>query len=119
MATFKDGLNKSYSLATSFNSDTWDVTDLRGASIQVVWTGANATDGTLVPQVSNDNVTFDDADTPPPTLLIAAASGSRTCGFDLQKLSVRYIRLVFAAGTNTAGTLNVRTWGLDKNLGYK
>lgn len=110
-------LNTSISLAANFNSDTWDVTDLKDGSMQVSWTGANATDGVLKPQISNDGLVWDEADDPSPAILIDAATGSHI--FNFRAFPFRYVRLNFVANTNTAGTLVVRTFGTDKNLGWK
>ncbi len=116
MATLKF-VNTSISLAANFNSDTWDVTDLKEGSMQISWSGADATDGVLVPQVSNDNIVWDDADSTPPSVTVGAATGSHMWSF--REFPFRYVRLNFAAGTNTAGSVQVRTFGTDKNLGWK
>lgn len=111
-------LNAQYALTGDFVSDIWNVESLKSSSIQFNWTGADAVDSTLVPQVSNDGVNFSDADTPPPTLTLDAASGTKMWVFR-EELAVRYIRLSYTAASNTTGTGTVFSFGHDKNLGWK
>lgn len=110
-------LNTQYTLSADFNSDTWDVTSLKEGSLQFDWSAADAVDGVITVQCSNDDINWDSADTPAPVVLIDAPSGTKVIAF--RQFPFRYVRFQFAAGSNTAGTLLVRSFGTDKNLGYK
>lgn len=91
------------SLAADAATTSVDVLHQKLSSCHVVWTGADAVDGTFDLQWSNDGLNWEDEDAA--AIAIGAADGTKlwknlACG-------QRFMRVNVAHGSNTVGTLSV------------
>lgn len=90
---------------TDENTEGLDLTQFPLLTIQAVWTGLDALDATLQPEVSNNGVHW----LPPsggegPITLSASAD---TDGWEWQKMGWRYVRVKYVANSVTEGLISL------------
>lgn len=78
-------------------------------SLQLVGTGLDKADGTVKLQYSNDNTSFADV-----AAATTVAAGATVTIIPLTSVPCRYYRVVWAKGTNAAGTLVAKLFGKSK-----
>jgi hypothetical protein len=92
------------SLASSYTSDWIPLGESGSAaansSLQISWTGADATDGTIAIELSNDGT----IPTVLRTITISSASNTTDADMTIITASVLYLRIKYSKGSNTAGT---------------
>ena len=91
---------------TNIDSDKVDSRNIDHGSIQAVWATSSHADATVKLQTSHDGTSWDDLPSGSMTLN-AVGAGSKTLQFSL--LSFPYIRLSYDKGSNTAGSVTVRS----------
>jgi len=74
-----------------------------GLALQLVWTGNNASDGTITIETSVDGVCW--CDYPGGDFTIPMVAGCQP--FDIPSTSVPFFRVCYDPGSNTAGTLDI------------
>jgi len=94
------------SLANSYTSD-WIPLGESGhaashSSLQISWSGADATDGTIAIELSNDG----SISTVLRTITIDSASNTSDADMTIITASVLYLRIKYSKGSNTTGTLS-------------
>ena len=90
-------------LSTNFTSATLDVGAFQYVSIQLVWTGADKTDGIAAITASVDGTHFDPY--PGGGFTLGTAAGNKVWQIDTQ--ATPYIQFSYTKGTNTTGTMTV------------
>lgn len=92
-------------LSSDGYSDEWDCYMLRTGSVQAVWIGADAVDGTIKLQESVNKEAWFDATT---AATMTTPTGARMWKLDLYS---RFYRVALSHGANTAGTLYINAIG--------
>lgn len=83
-----------------------DTSYFRYLSIQGVWSGADATDATIIPEFSNDGNNWEQDTSSAAAVTIGAAAGSD--GWEWPRaLGWRYVRVAYTPNTNSTGTLTL------------
>ena len=102
-----DRLGKSdadVSMASDFTTPAIEVLYFDMGSMEAKWTGADATDGVLSVQASNNDIDWCDLEDQ--TRTVDGAADHQLCGFP--QYPFRYLRWSFTANSNTSGTINFR-----------
>ena len=92
---------------TSSSQELGESNSFQNASLQYVATGLNTADATVKLQGCNDNQAgagnwMDITDS-----TVTLASGSSAAYLIIANVAMKYYRVVFSKGTNSAGTINV------------
>ena len=97
-------IEETFSLTASGGSTAIDCRYYSGGSYQLTWSGLTGTTGTIMPQVSNDGVTWYDLDNywEDVAYTLSTAAGSQM--WLVTTVPARYIRLYYTANGNTTGT---------------
>lgn len=98
-------LSKSEPLSANFYSAFQEVQFFDMGSIQMIWSGADTTDGVFIPQGSNDKENWADIVSSADASNICAAEGSIL--YDFPDLTYRWWRIKFEANTTTTGTVSI------------
>lgn len=98
-------LCENQSIAVDFTSFEEEVLFYDMGSIQMIWTGANATTAKLIPQASNDKVNWCDLLSDVQVNKVDSVNGCKLYTFPT--LEYRYYRIKFLHMTNTAGTMTI------------
>ena len=93
------------SLAASFNTSGTPSHDYEMATIQMTWSGANATDAVAQIEVSNDNTNWNNLGGTPGRATLSSAADTQI--WMLQDIAFKYLRLAYSNGTNTTGTATI------------
>lgn len=101
MASGQVVLSAAVAAGANFNSTVMDITNYKTVVVVATWTGFNAADATLQLQGSIDSVTWVNEGS---AVTLATASGASA--FKVTDIAYPNIRLVFAHGTNTTGTIS-------------
>ncbi len=94
------------SLAANLNGDAIETRNVCRGEVQLVWTGASATDAVVKLQESVDGTTWFDISTMSKT--ISAASGSNLFKLTFDILLSAYVRAVLTKNSETAGTATIK-----------
>ena len=103
------------SIGSSFNSPWQDVRYHNRGSIQAIWSGADATDATIMPQASNNKVDWCNLASATTVKKVDGASGCQL--YEFTDMGYSYWRIAFTANTNTTGTIQIITV-LKRDRGY-
>jgi len=113
-------LDGSYPLSASFSTAVWPTRNSSAqtneGSIQLTWSGLNAADSTAVIEGSDDGTNWNElakSDGTSNKITLVASSGSQI--WQVIQFNTTYIRLTYAAGTNTAGTGVVVTYIISRD----
>lgn len=98
-------LSTSQSLSANFVSAWHETHPFDMGSIQMIWSGADATDGVLMVQVSNDKENWADISSVSDAATVCAASG--TVFNDFPDISWKYWRVNYTANSITTGTISI------------
>ena len=103
------------SIGADFNSPSQDVRYHNRGALQAIWTGADATDGELIPQASLDKVNWCNLASGTTLKKVDDVSGNQI--YEFTDIGYSYWRLQFLAKTNTTGTIEVISV-LKRDRGY-
>lgn len=103
------------SMGSDFNSQPQDVRFHNRGAIQAIWTGADATDATIIPQASLDKTNWCDLVGGANIKKVNAASGCQL--YEFVDVGYAYWRIKFTAVSNTTGTINIISI-LKRDRGY-
>lgn len=109
------GLKKildSESMGASFQSEAVDVSKVDLVSIQAVWSGGGAPNGTFTLEVSNDDVSASNWTTYPSSSIAIAADGSLF--YNVASLGAKWVRIAYARTSGT-GTVNAMLTTKEEN----
>lgn len=97
-------VNLNQSLAADFEGYPIDVSGFDIGSIQIIWSGADATDGEFYPQGSNDKKNWCN--------LVKATQVEKTANpacnvlYEITDISFHYLRINYVANNVSAGTIS-------------
>lgn len=104
----------SVSMGADFTSAKIDVWGFDYGGIQYIWSGANATNAKIVPQMSGNGVDFCDWLPEANANRIDEASG---CGmYDIAAYPFQWLRIRFIANSNTTGTITVTSYAKRQRI---
>jgi len=92
-------------LSASFNTSAIPCEDFKSGTIQGVWTGADATDGTAQIEVSNDGTNWNNLGGNDGRATLSSAEDTQV--WILSDINYKYLRFAYTNGTNTAGTITI------------
>lgn len=95
-------LANGYDAAVSFTTQL-EWTNHDSGAIQVIWSGLNATNGTVRLRATVDGSSWDNLTTDPKTLTVS--SGNQIFNFTGGDIGFENVQIVYAAGSNTVGTV--------------
>lgn len=95
------------SISADFDSPKQDVRFHNRGAIQAVWTGADATDASIIPEASLDTINWCALASGTNVKKVDAASGCQI--YEFTDIGYAYWRIKFVANANTTGTIEVRT----------
>jgi hypothetical protein len=110
-------LSIAQSMAADFVSADFEVEGFELGGVVADWTGANKTTALLIPQFSIDRVCWCNFVSEANAQRVDGPTGCKMYEFD--HFSFKYMRMRFAAKTNTAGSVTIklyvkRPWGQNR-----
>ncbi len=110
----------SYPLTASFSTAAWETRNSSAqsneGSLELVWSGLNAANSTASIEGTNDGTHWNilaKNDGTANTVTLVASSGAQI--WEIAGVRVKYIRLTYTAGANTAGTGVITTYFISRD----